>query len=106
MSSARQNLLGDVTEKEWMDQLVQLALLNKYLVYHTYRSDRSQPGYPDLTLVRANPPDVLWVECKRQNGRVSPAQTQWIDTLKAAGCDAYIWRPSDIDVAVARLARS
>lgn len=105
MSDARHNLLRDVTEKEWMDQLVQLAQLNGYLVYHTYRSDRSQPGYPDLTLVRANPPDVLWVECKRQTGRVSPAQTQWIETLIAAGADAYIWRPSDIDVAVTRLAR-
>lgn len=98
-------LLRGVSEAQWQDQLTSLALLNGYLVYHTHRSDRSQPGYPDLTLVRASPPDVLWVECKTETGRVSPDQQHWLDTLKAAGHDAYLWRPRHWDDAVTRLTR-
>ena len=88
-----------------MAQVITYARLNGYLTYHTHRSDRSEPGYPDLTLVRASPPDIVWVECKTERGRVSPAQQEWLDTLHAAGADAYLWRPSDWDTVVARLGR-
>lgn len=103
--SDHDRLLRGVSERAWQQQVVDLALLNGYVVYHTYRSDRSQPGYPDLTLVRADPPDTLWVECKTMTGRLSPEQRTWLDTLTVAGNDAYCWRPSDWDEVVARLAR-
>jgi VRR-NUC domain-containing protein len=48
----------------------------------------------DLTLVRDR---VVWVELKTETGKVSAAQREWLDALKAAGAEAYIWRPSDLE---------
>ena len=39
--------LEDLTEKEWMAQGVSLARQMSWKRYHTYRSDRSEPGWPD-----------------------------------------------------------
>jgi len=38
---------------------------------------------------------VIFAELKTQLGRVTDQQLDWITTLKAAGAEAYIWRPSD-----------
>jgi hypothetical protein len=45
------------------------------------------------------------VELKSDTGRVSAPQTSWIEELKAAGVDAYIWRPKYWPEIEARLAR-
>ena len=49
-------------------------------------------GYPDLTLVRDR---VLWVEVKTERGRVRPEQELWLEALREAGAEAYVWRESD-----------
>ena len=41
-----------MTEKQFMAQVVELAKLKGWLVYHTYDSRRSEPGFPDLCMVR------------------------------------------------------
>ena len=51
-------------------------------------------GYPDLTLVRER---VIWAEIKSEKGKLSQGQQEWLDTLKAAGQEVYIWRPGDRD---------
>jgi hypothetical protein len=51
-------------------------------------------GYPDFTLVRER---VMWVECKADKGRLSPSQNEWLETLKLAGQEVYVWRPRDMD---------
>jgi len=71
-----------------------------WLVYHTHDSRRSQPGFPDLVLVRDR---VLYRELKAATGRVSAEQQVWLDRLERAGADAAVWRPGDIDAVVATL---
>jgi hypothetical protein len=91
-----------LTEKQWQRQLVDLARQLGWTVYHTYDSRRSQPGFPDLVLVRDR---VLYVELKREQGRLTDAQAGWLDKLRAAGAEAYCWRPRDLEDAGLTLAR-
>src|SRR5262249_31803425 len=81
-----------LAEKEFQAQVVQLARLLRWRVYHTYDSRRSAPGLPDLLLVRER---VLWAELKTESGRVTPAQRAWIEALAAAGQEVRLWRPRD-----------
>lgn len=64
-----------------------------YLVYHTHRSDGSDPGFPDLVLLKGS--RIIYAELKTQGGRVSPAQRDWLEGLQAAGHEVHVWRPSD-----------
>ena len=80
-----------ITEKKFQSQIVQLAKLYGWTVYHTYDSRRSEPGFPDLVLVRET---VLFRELKTDDGKLTPAQKAWGDTLKKAGANYAVWRPS------------
>ena len=62
--------------------------------YHTYRSRRSEPGFPDVVIVSR--PKVIFAELKAETGVVSLAQQSWLDAL--GGCnkiETYLWRPDD-----------
>lgn len=63
------------------------------LHYHTHRSDRSVPGFPDSVFVgRA----VLFRELKlHRRSRVSADQQVWIQRLRDAGADAGFWYGED-----------
>ena len=50
-------------------------------------------GFPDLVLVRERV--VVWVELKKEGGKLSPEQIVWRDALQAAGQEWYVWQPSD-----------
>lgn len=64
------------------------------LVYHTHRSDRSEPGFPDLVILGAG--GLLYRELKKEAGKVTSAQDEWLTALvRNAGADAGVWRPSD-----------
>lgn len=84
------------TEKEWLEQIRKLAGQLGWLCYHPHQSQRSEPGFPDLTLVRER---VVFVELKRQQAaaKLSPHQELWRDRLLAAGAEWYLWRPADAD---------
>lgn len=41
-----------ITEKQFQQHIIHLATLHGYLTYHTHNSRRSNPGFPDLTLIR------------------------------------------------------
>lgn len=85
------------SEKEFQNQVIELALLNGFRYYHTHDSRRSNPGFPDLVLVRAIPPRVIFAEIKASHGSLSPAQRVWINELRAAGAEVYVWYPDDFD---------
>ena len=94
----RQKVLDAMLEKDFQTGVLKLARFHGFaLAYHTHDSRRSAPGFPDLVLV--NPPTgrVLWRELKTNKGRVSPEQRAWLDGLTAAGMDAGVWRPNDLD---------
>jgi hypothetical protein len=83
-----------VTESELFEAIRKLARLTGWAMYHTHDSRRSEPGFPDLVLMR--PPRILFRELKTETGRVTPAQQKWLDELTACGADAAVWRPRDI----------
>lgn len=82
------------TEKDWSKQVAQLALQLGWRRYHTFRSERSQPGFPDETLVRDR---VIFLELKTETGKVSDAQRSWLCALLDAGAEAYVARPRDLE---------
>lgn len=83
-----------MSERQLQDLVVQAAKYLGYLVYHTYDSRRSAPGFPDLVMVHPAG-GMLWRELKATKGRLTPEQEQWLTTLNAAGQDAGVWRPAD-----------
>jgi hypothetical protein len=86
----------------WSEHELQVQILATYvgtrkrpvprpwLAYHTHRSEHSEAGFPDWVFVRER---VVYAELKAMRGIVSPAQQAWHDALRAAGAEAYIWRP-------------
>lgn len=63
--------------------------------YHTHDSRRSHKGFPDLVAVRRRDQRVVWVELKSEKGRVRPEQQEWLEDLRWARQEAFLWRPSD-----------
>lgn len=91
---------GRISEKALTTQVKQLARVMDWLPYHTWRSIHSDPGFPDLVLVR--PPRLVFAELKVGKGKLSPHQERWRDALIEAGCEWYLWREDDLE-AIARI---
>jgi hypothetical protein len=52
------------------------------------------PGFPDLVLIR--PPSVMFLELKRETGRLSPTQRDIVGALEnCPGVEVHVARPSD-----------
>lgn len=80
MPSARAVVEAAQKEAEFQAQIVGLAETWHWRVYHTRDSRGSQPGFPDLVLVRG--PTALFLEVKSAKGVESPDQQAWIAALK------------------------
>lgn len=85
----------ELNEKEWQRQVVDVAHLFGFRVYHPWLSIRSEKGWPDLALFR--PGRFLLAELKTNKGKVSAAQEGMIRDLRRAGVEVHVWRPSDLD---------
>jgi hypothetical protein len=93
-SDARAVLDATCSEADLMAAVIALARLYSWSVFHPYDSRRSAAGYPDLTLVREG--QLLFVECKREDGRLTQDQSDWLLRLsRVPGVVATVWRPSD-----------
>lgn len=80
------------SEAEFQSEVIEKLLKpNKWRWYHTHNSRRSVAGYPDLTCVRER---VVFIELKTEEGVESADQLNWIDDLKRAGAEVYVFRPS------------
>lgn len=90
-----------ISERALQDVVLQVAKINKWLVYHTHDSRFSESGWPDLVLLR--PPRALFVELKAENGKVTAAQAHWLEQLEACGLTVAVWRPSHLDDIIATL---
>lgn len=86
-----QMMAAGMKERDLQALVVRLARSLGWLAYHTFDSRRSEPGFPDLVLVRED--RVLFRELKTEKGRATPAQKTWLAALTAAGMDAGLWRP-------------
>lgn len=82
-----------MTEKQFQQTIVDMARLLGWRVYHTHDSRRSQPGFPDLVLVRDR---IVFLEVKTATGRLSDAQGEWIAAINGAGGTALVVRPADL----------
>jgi hypothetical protein len=92
-------LFDDLLEREWDAMLFGrdkglAPLFGWRLCYHTLRSKGSQSGFPDRVLVRDR---IIFAELKRQQGKPTETQREWLDGLAGAGAEVYLWRPSDLD---------
>lgn len=89
------------SEASFQRQVIQLATAYGYRCYHTHDSRRSQPGFPDLVLVRRKARGrsgrVIFAELKTDKGRMRPAQQEWLYELLEADAEAYIWRPGEME---------
>lgn len=96
------NLLTTITEKDFRQQVLEAAQLLGWQSYFTWNSLHSPSGFPDLVLCR--PPRIIFAELKKENGKVSPSQEEWILALgRCTGVESYLWRPSDIDTILEKL---
>ena len=108
------------TEAAFQAQVVELAGMLGWEVYHTYDSRRSNPGFPDLTLVRSG--ILIFAELKMEPGSMSSAQLRWFALLFEVSLNvrentqaepdvtlpvrAFVWTPDDWDEIEQVLARA
>lgn len=115
-----------MSERDWQRMVLDLAGLYGWRVYHTFDSRRSQPGFPDLVLVRNF--ELLFCELKTDQGYITREQRDWLDALGRVGAgvrrcvdeadiaeplrqwsgwpavEVHVWRPGDFEQVHARLA--
>ena len=88
-----------MTERQLQDCVTEMAERLGHLVYHTFDSRRSNPGFPDLVIVGNR--SVLFIELKRQGGKLRPEQKVWQERLSKAlargqwSMSHHVWRPND-----------
>lgn len=89
-------------ERDLQDWVAAAARLLGWKAYHAraamtrsgWRTAGSydSKGFPDLVLVRER---VLWVEIKVGSRRLTPEQSEWLNDLRDAGQETYVWREAD-----------
>ena len=94
----------NILEKDFQQMVLNVAKPCGWLTYHTYDSRRSDPGFPDLCLVRG--PRLIYAELKTVKGRLKEQQQTWLTKLTEVPCvEVYLWRPTDWDAIVEILSR-
>ena len=107
------SLLDDtIKESDWRTTVIEYAELRGWRVYHVtdvrkrLRSHTSI-GFPDLVLARNTYPPgrlerltpngsrIVFAELKTEKGETTDEQDAWLNLLKAADVEVYVWRPSD-----------
>ena len=82
-------------EQTFQREVQEFARANEWIDWHVLRSKGMRAGFPDLVLLR--PPELIWVELKAPNGKVTTAQKEMHDMLRACGQTIYVWKPEDWD---------
>lgn len=82
-----------VTEQAFQATVLELARLTGWRCYHTWASLRSPAGFPDLVMVRGE--RLVFAELKSARGKLSEAQSGWLEALRSTGAEVYLWRPED-----------
>ncbi len=84
-----------MTEAQFLAQVVHIAQLYGWKVYHSHDSRRDNvkagidPGYPDLAICR--PPRFAMIELKIAGGQLSGDQVDWLLDLMASGVEVYVF---------------
>jgi hypothetical protein len=84
-----------MSERDLQRYVLDVAQARGWLVYHTFDSRRSQPGFPDLVMLRAERQVVA--ELKVGRNEPTAAQEAWLDAFHEAGAQVCVWREGDLD---------
>ena len=85
-----------MTEKALQKTICAMARAAGWKVFHVTDSRGSPAGWPDLVLAHRARGRLLFRELKTDTGRVSKAQREWLEDLRAGGADADIWLERDL----------
>ena len=86
---------NDDLEKDFQSRVVQLLSLEGWRVFSIPDSRRATlKGYPDLTCWHPKTDRLVFIELKREKGRVSPEQKVVLEELGRI-TETYLFRPSD-----------
>lgn len=92
-SAVPAELPADLSEKQFQAHVIALAESHGWRTFHVYDSRRSAAGWPDLAICRAGV--LILAELKTDVGRLTAAQTEWLDLLRTVpGLRVRLWRPS------------
>ena len=98
------NYTHPLTEKEFSQQVVDLAFITGWHVHRTWTSIHSPAGWPDLVLCR--PPRLIIAELKAEGKKLTPDQADWLECLRRVpGIEVACWWPSYWEIIVATLKR-
>lgn len=87
--------LAAFPEKELLARVRFMARQYGWRCYHTHNSKRSEPGFPDLCMVKV--PRLIFAELKREGESPTIEQEAWLAALGAIpGVLACLWYPSDL----------
>jgi hypothetical protein len=91
------------TEEHVLSGLLDTFALAGWLTYHSRRSDlgvvqgTGARGLPDIIAVQPDTGELVVIECKAENGRLSHEQFAWVWALRSAGVRTVVARPADYD---------
>ena len=100
--TAQEQLARSMSEADLQKNVISLARAQGWLVAH-FRPGMTKrgnwvtavqgdgAGFPDLVLVKDR---VIYVELKKELGKLTDVQDIWMSRLNHAGADTYVWRPS------------
>ena len=101
LTSGQQLLWNAVSEKAFQERVRKLALSCGWRYYHPWDSTHSTEGWPDVFLLRAG--TALAFELKMEGKDPTEAQRDWLGALNAAGIEAWVIRPHDMDWLIEKL---
>lgn len=100
--TARDRLLRQVTEKQFQRQVQGFLTVFGWRWFHAPdnrpvngRVQAVKAGFPDLVAVRHG--RLLFIELKRETGRTTSEQDDWLGDLATTGAECFVWRPRDLD---------
>ncbi len=90
-------VVAEATGAAFQNAIYTHALNNGWLLYHTYKSRKSTPGWPDVALCHPQGGQPLYlIEIKRKDEAVSAFQQRWLEALaKVTHVETGVWRPAD-----------
>lgn len=109
--SVSERMLREISEADWQAVVVSIARINGWT---TWWAPPNRPGrngsifsmvagWPDLVFLREG--EFFVAELKREIGKTSPEQDEFLRLLRSASVEAYVWRPSDERAVRERLGR-
>jgi hypothetical protein len=86
-------------EARFQAQVLELAKAYNWAAYHTWNSQHSAQGFPDLELSRCDPHRIIKAELKHTGRKPTTEQVAWLNLYSRIGhpIEPYLWYPSHLD---------